>query len=202
MKTERGSMRKSYFPLYLVILGSLLAGCASRAESNLERYRMPTDVSSAPSLTETARAEIAASIPPKDCPVTVPQDPPFTPPVPYSEMEYEGYFRYGSDFLWVALPQDGVWSKLPQDSHGYGQKLPWWREGYVWNEEPEPSLVVTGERLDAEAPPLDASTANGSYSDDMGSAMMMGMNLPTSGCWKITGEYEGTELSFVVWVAP
>jgi hypothetical protein len=61
---------------------------------------------------------------------------------------------------------------------------------------------VTGERLNGEAPPLDASSANGSYSEDMGSAMMMGIGIPTAGCWEITGNYEGDELSFVVWVAP
>lgn len=191
-------MRRICFSLLIIIL----AGCAPRTESRPEDYRMPTDVPSAASLTETAAAEIAARTPPEDCPVTVPQDPPFTPPAPHSELGYEGYFWYGSNSLWVALPEAGVWSDLPQDSHGYGQKLPWWREGYVWNEEPEPPLVVTGERLDGEAPPLDASSANGSYSEDMGSAMMMGMGIPTAGCWKITGSYEAAELSFVVWVVP
>lgn len=197
-KCERGTMRRIYLSLLIV----LLAGCAPRAASRLEDYRMPTDVPGAASLTETAAAEVAARTPSEDCPVTVPPDPPFNPPAPYSKLGYEGYFWYGSNSLWVALPEDGVWSDLPQDAHGYGQKLPWWRDGYIWNEEPEPSLVVTGQRLDGEASPLDASSANGSYSDDMGSAMMMGMLIPTSGCWEITGNYKGDELSFVVWVAP
>lgn len=191
-------MRRLCISLFLIFV----TGCAPGAENRIEDYRMPTDVSSEASLTDTAAAVIAARIPPKDCPVTVPQDPPFIPPVPYSELGYEGYFWYGSNSLWVALPEDGVWSDLPTDSHGYGQKLPWWRERYVWNEEPEPPLVVTGERLDDDAPPLDASSANGSYSNDMGSAMMMGMGIPTAGCWEITGNYEGDELSFVVWVTP
>jgi len=197
-KPERGTMRRICLSLLIIFL----AGCAPRAESRLEDYRMPTEVTSADSLTETAAAETAARTPPKNCPVTVPQDSTFTPPAPYSKLGYEGHFWYGSNSLWVALPKDGVWSALPQDSHGYGQKLPWWRDGYIWNEEPEPPLVVTGERLDGESPLLDASSANGSYSDDMGSAMMMGMLIPTAGCWEITGDYEGAELSFIVWVAP
>lgn len=195
-------MHKSYILLLLILLGVFAASCTPAVESNLEDYRMTTDVPSAASLTETAEAEIAARTPPKDCPVTLPQDLPFVPPAPYSEMDYEGQFWYGSNALWVSLPQDGVWSRLPQDEHGYGQKLPWWREGYVWDEEPEPPLVVTGERLDGKTPPLEASSANGSYSDDMGSAMIMGMNIPTLGCWRINGKYEDAELSFVVWVAP
>jgi len=28
------------------------------------------------------------------------------------------------------------------------------------------------------------------------------VDLPTLGCWKITGKYSDAELSFVVWVAP
>ena len=193
-------MQKQFF--LLILLFSLLTGCAPKTESSLERYRMPTDVPVAASLTETAQAETAMRTPPESCPATVSQDPPFNPPSPYSELVHEGYFWYGSNELWVALPQDGVWHSLPQDEHGYGQKLPWWREGYVWDEEPEPPLVVRGERLDGESPPLEASSANGSYAEDMGSAMIMGMNLPTLGCWRITGQYGEAELSFVVWVAP
>jgi hypothetical protein len=193
-------MQKRFF--LLILLGYLLTGCVPKTESSLESYRMPTDVPSAASLTETVQVEIAARTPPDSCPITVPQDPPFKPPPPYSELAHEGYFWYGSNDLWVALPQDGVWHSLPQDEHGHGQKLPWWRDGYVWDEEPEPPLVVSGKRLDGESPPLEASSANGSYAEDMGSAMIMGMNLPTLGCWRITGQYGEAELSFVVWVAP
>ena len=127
-------MRKLFISLYLIFI----TGCASGAESLIEDYRMPTDVPSAASLIEAAVAVIAARTPPRDCPVTFPQDSPFTPPAPYSKLGYEGYFWYGSNSLWVALPIDGVWSDLPKDSHGFSQKLPWWREGYIWNEGPEP----------------------------------------------------------------
>ena len=98
---------------------------------------------------------------------------------------------------------NGVWDKLPYNaSSGYTQKIVWWRDGYSWNEEPEPNLVVTGERLDDKSPPLKTSSANGAYASDIGSAMMVGVDIPTAGCWKITGQYNNSELSFVVWVAP
>ena len=182
----------------IFLISTLVAGCASNAESNREKYRTPTEVPGAASLTGTAEVEIAASLPPENCPVTVPQDLPFVPPPPYSELGVKGYYWYGSNSLWVALPQNGVWSSLPHDAHGYTQKIPWWREGYVWNEEPEPSLTVTGERLDTKAPPIEASQANGAYADEFGSAMMMDASFPSSGCWKITGKYRDAELSFVV----
>jgi hypothetical protein len=78
----------------------------------------------------------------------------------------------------------------------------WWHEGYIWNEEPEPDLIVTGERLDAPAPPLIVSKATNAYASDIGSAMLVSVDFPTLGCWKITGQYKKSELSFVVWVAP
>jgi hypothetical protein len=32
--------------------------------------------------------------------------------------------------------------------------------------------------------------------------MVTGVYVPTPGCWEITGEYNGQQLSFVVWVKP
>ena len=197
-------MQKLSFILSIFIIASLISGCAGQiaGAKSLEDYRMATEVTSASALTATVEAEVAARTPPKDCPVTVPQEPPFIPPMPYSDLNAEGYFWYGSSSLWVEIPEGGVWWGLPDNPEGYTQKIPWWREGYVWDEEPQPPLVVTGERLDGKAPPLKASRANGSYAVDMGSAMMMGMDFFTLGCWKITGKYQDDELSFVVWVAP
>jgi len=56
--------------------------------------------------------------------------------------------------------------------------------------------------LDATAPPLIVSKATNAYAGDIGSAMLVGVDFPTLGCWKITGQYKNSELSFVVWVAP
>ena len=195
-------MQKPNFILMIFLIPTFLIGCAPKAESNLEKYRMPTDVPSAAQLVETEGAATAASTPPDNCPVTVPQEPPFIPPAPYSEQGNEGDFWYGSNALWISFPRSGVWSKLPHDSHGYSQKIPWWSEGYDWQKEPQPALQVTGERLDAKVPPLNASTANGAYVEGIGSAMTMGADFPSFGCWKITGKYKEAELGFVVWLAP
>lgn len=162
---------------------------------------MPTDEPSAADETATFQAEVISRTPPRDCPITTPQYPPFTPPETYSRLGYEGRFWFGTDELWVSLPNDAVWHSLPKDEHGYTQKIPWWSADYDASKEPQPNLIVTGERLDGKSPPMEASSANNAYSSDMGSAMMMGVNIPTAGCWKITGTYKDAELSFVVWVA-
>ena len=196
------------YPLFLgLIMASLLAGCAPKAAiqpENIKALENPTSTSlpEKPPLIETATSEVVQHDPPASCPITVPQNPPFVPPAPYDSMSFEGEFWYGSNSLWTAVRQNGIWEALPHNPEGYTQKVFWWRDGYVSTEEPEPALTVTGERLDAVAPPLKASKATNAYAGDIGSAMLVGVDMPTLGCWKITGKYADTELSFVVWVAP
>lgn len=192
-------MYKFHIFLSFVVLTTFLTGCAGIAFAQANEV-LPT---SAPEKTEpTAIPEVVSHNPPASCSVTVPQGPTFTPPAPYDALGFDGYFWFGSNSLWMSIPQDGVWAGLPHNSEGYTQKVFWWRDGYVWNEEPEPNLVVTGERLDAKAPPLNVSRATNAYASDIGSAMLVGVDFPTLGCWKITGKYADAKLSFVVWVAP
>jgi hypothetical protein len=99
------------------------------------------------------------------------------------------------------LGADGTWSGLPHSDAPYTQKVFWWRQGYNAVVEQKPHLTVTGRRLDAAAAPLVASSATNA-SADFGDAMLVGVDLPTLGCWEIIGHYNGHELSFVVWVAP
>jgi cytochrome c2 len=138
------------------------------------------------------------------CPVTKPQNPLFAPPTPYAaKAPFANEFWYGTENLWVMLRTDGTWRALPHHAEGYTQKIFWWRKGYDWQAEPQPKLTVTGKRLDANAPPLVASRATNAYNAaDIGSAMLVGVDVPTLGCWEITGEYGGHKLSFVVQVTP
>jgi hypothetical protein len=142
--------------------------------------------------------------PPATCPLTRPPEAPFTPPSPYPETppgNYIGRFWYGTPELWTMLSADGTWRGLPQSGGGYSQKVFWWRQGYDMNAEPNPRLTVTGKRLDTQSAPLLASSATNA-SADFGEAMLVGVNIPTPGCWEITGEYNGQSLSFVVWITP
>lgn len=200
-------MQRFHSFLSFLVLASLLAGCAPKAAAKSEDVKAlenptSTKLPEKPTLIETATSEVVSHEPPAICPITVPQNPPFVPPAPYDSMGFEGEFWYGSSSLWTAVRQNGTWEALPHNPEGYTQKVFWWRDGYVWTEEPEPDLLVTGERLDAPAPPLKASKATNAYAGDIGSAMLVGVDLPTLGCWKITGKYGAAELSFVVWVAP
>jgi hypothetical protein len=197
-------MRRIYFTISIFILISLLSSCAGQpaGAKPLEDNQIPTIGPTEPAPNETTQTEVVSSAPPKDCPLTVPQNPPFTPPVPYDKLGFKDHFWYGSDSLWTVVPTNGVWRGLPYNPPtGLTQKIFWWRDGYSASGEPQPNLIVTGERLDASAPRLNASEATNAFASDIGEAMLVGVDFSTPGCWKITGKYKDTELSFVVWIA-
>jgi len=195
-------MRKIQF----FVLMFLLSGCASLQPDKpkpLEDYWMLTEEPNPSAMTQIAKAEIEGRIPPENCPVTLPGKVTFKAPEPHSaDAPWDGFFWYGSESLWTALRTDGVWAELPPNPDGYTQKIMWWSDLYVLKDELQPALVVTGERLDAEAPPLKFYGATNAFADDIGDAILIGVDFPTLGCWMITGQYKDAELSFVVWIAP
>jgi hypothetical protein len=142
---------------------------------------------------------------PGACPITRAPTLPFIPPWPYPLKAGPGEFWFGTDRLWTALQEEGTWRGLPHYTPSdptFRQKIAFWRKGYVVRTERQPKLTVTGRRLDAPAPPLLADkTANNAWVQHDQPFMGTGINLPTVGCWEITGHYGGEELTFVVWVA-
>jgi hypothetical protein len=130
------------------------------------------------------------------CPVTQPTEPPFAAPI---DANYDGTFWYGTPALWTNLPSDGVWWGLPQDGDGFTQKTVFWRDGFDALSEPYPALTVSGRRLDASAPAFSFSNATHGW-DETGDFMLMGISIPTDGCWEIIAEYQDVKLNYVVLV--
>lgn len=128
------------------------------------------------------------------CPVTTPSQQTSSLP---AKTDYEGRFWYGTPALWTNLPSDGVWWGLPQDDSGYVQKTVFWREGYVAIEEPNPDLTVSDRRLDAPSERFSFSDSTSGW-DSSGDFMLLGISIPTKGCWEITAEYEDVTLNYVV----
>jgi len=132
-------MHKRYIFFSIIMIALLLTGCAGNAVAQ------PQAVSS--NTAESVQAIIDTST--SDCPVTVPQAPAFVPPAPYDTLNsFNDHFWFGTNLLWTLIPSNGAWGALPQGAEGYTQKILWWRDGYVWDQEPEPNLIVIGERLD------------------------------------------------------
>jgi hypothetical protein len=109
-------------------------------------------------------------------------------------------FNYGSDGLGVELWPRGVLvaGKLP-DGGSYADvkpdgsivaKLGWWRGV-------EGELEITGERTDADEPPLRADVPDG-YGPTGFQAT--GITFASTGCWKVVGLVGSERLEFVVLV--
>lgn len=167
---------------------------------------VPLAAKAGPQSTEgkAARKAISASVP-QSCPVTQPPVQAFVPPPPYPGEHDSTGFWFGSEKLWVQLPTNGTWNHLPHyrpTDTAFRQKIQWWRKDYDWRRENPPKLTITGRRLDAAAPPLASDDhANAGGMGDH-AFIMSGVDIPTLGCWQITGDYNGDKLTFVIWVAP
>ena len=159
-----------------------------------------------PALSPLESGALQKPIPPATCPITQPPSEPFVPPAPYPTKHSEATsFWLGSEKLWTLRPIDGLWYGLrtvePDSGHEiYRDKVFWWRKGYDWRTENPPQLKVTGKRLDAPAPALYPERANPAFIKIP--AIVTGINIPTVGCWEMTGDYKGDKLTFVVWVEP
>jgi hypothetical protein len=68
----------------------------------------------------------------------------------------------------------------------------------VWFRPAGAEFVITGRRLDGEAPPLEAE-ASCCYPTRFQAS---GLYFRTEGCWKVTAKAAGKELSFVGWIEP
>lgn len=185
--------------ILFAVLSCLLASCAPSADRSVRGQREGASV-----VTPSATPALTAARVPASCPVTRPPDLPFTPPAPYPASApplYQGFW-YGTAALWTLPNADGVWEKLPYTNGVYVQKVFWWRQGYTYQSDPYPNLIVTGKRLDGAAPPLASSGPSNGSRNDIGSFMVVGVDIPTPGCWEITGRNAGAAVRFVVWVAP
>jgi hypothetical protein len=146
---------------------------------------------------------------PASCPVTTRPERPFIPPADYRNGEElpKNFFWIGTNELWTGILEHQYWywrPHKPGHEQDLTQKIFWFRETYNWHKEPIPKLRVTGKRIDGPSPPLmnPQGPATNAIMDENHGAMLTGVYLPAPGCWEITGDYEGTKLSFVVWVVP
>ena len=138
------------------------------------------------------------------CEVTRPQ-PVFVPPGPdipqgrflATPPDYYESDWYGSARLWTMLHHDGeVWGPWVRLDDGLPMKTFWWSADWVPQDELEPAITVVGRRLDAPGTFRFGPGTNAAA--DFGAAMLVGIDLPTYGCWEITARYRDASLSYVV----
>lgn len=101
--------------------------------------------------------------------------------------------NYGNGKIWVSLYPEGRVEAGPDSVQRDGSidmKFGWWRRV-------PGNLVITGRRLDVEAPPARSYIPEG-YGDRGFQAS--GITFPTPGCWEITGTVANASLTFVTLV--
>ena len=137
----------------------------------------------------------------RTCVPTVAPDLPFTTPAPYPSRAPSPSFWHGHRDLWTMLGSDGTWAGLPRHEKGFRQKVFWWSPGFDGRVEPQPDLVVIGRRLDGPGAFVRPGPATNAYHVDFGGwTILTGIDVPTTGCWELTGTYRGQSVTFVVWV--
>lgn len=138
---------------------------------------------------------------PETCPITKPEHV-LVPPVPHPAKAPSGQFWFGTEQLWTALPVTGSWNGLPSspDDPTFRQKLFFWRRGYDAHRDAEPRLTVVGRLLGSPSTTLlsDATSSGSRGGED--EFMVTGATFPSPGCWEITGSYEKSQLTFIIWV--
>jgi hypothetical protein len=119
---------------------------------------------------------------------------------------------HGNGRLWTSLNRDGRFVVAPESapeflgSHGemavdgvllpdgsVGIKAPWWRGPGVRGR-----LRLQARRLDARAPAVDRTINPSGYG--LTGFQAMGLDLPTTGCWRITGSAGTARLTVVTLV--
>lgn len=146
--------------------------------------------------------------PPPTCRVTVPNGsaPPGESPSPDV---------HGNGELWTSVDRNGTFRVAPESAPEYlgprgeiavdgvllpdgsvGIKAPWWRGPGIRGR-----VRLRAQRLDARATRVDRTVRPSGYA--LTGFQAMGLALPTTGCWKVTGSVGHAKLTFVtlVWRA-
>jgi hypothetical protein len=125
----------------------------------------------------------------QSCPVTLPNAnrPPGQP---------RSVSWYGNGLLWAGLTADGTYAVSPDRlgaDGSIGNKLLW------VTTPPTARPTISGERLDATAPPLEVFGVNqGSFSSAANPSFMSAVSFPTAGCWRLRARVEDVSLTYVV----
>jgi hypothetical protein len=103
---------------------------------------------------------------------------------------YSDYFVNEDRSIWASA------SWATDKEHDLNVAKEWIKVG--WFRPAGAELIITGQRLDGKAPPLEAE-ASCCYPTRFQAS---GLYFPTEGCWRVTAQAADSELSFVVWMRP
>ncbi len=112
------------------------------------------------------------------------------------EPPFSRLFWYGSDSLAVRIARDGYWYGMGPE-RSFGDKLFIRSSGFRPGQ--ESGLKVRGTRIDGDSERAQVSSPTNAHDASFGGwAMLVGVSLPSAGCWEFEVSYLGQELKFVV----
>jgi len=103
---------------------------------------------------------------------------------------YSQYFVNEDRSIWASA----LWAT--EEEYGLNVSGKWIK--VAWFRPTGTELMITGRRLDVQAPPLE-SEVNCCYPTRF---QVSGLYFPTEGCWKVTARAAENELSFIVRIEP
>ncbi|MBI3751604.1 MAG: hypothetical protein HY263_08135 [Chloroflexi bacterium] len=106
---------------------------------------------------------------------------------------------YGQPALWATIPRSGSWPSSTSTSGGRFIRTFWYSDRWSITDEPSPSISVSAGRFGG-GQSVTGSAAVSARSRELGTSMIVSLDLPSGGCWQITGTYRDQSLSYVVWI--
>lgn len=170
-------------------------GAPSSPTMTIDRSASTTSTS-----TEPTKAQLEGV--PEWCPVTVPGVIAFTPLAEAPEGPPSVYDKvwYGTPDLWTMINPEGEVSRRWLE----GDRTFWWSQNY--SPESPGEMTLTAEQINGSAPTVQESAAAGSGFNPFTlqptheSVTMVVIALPGPGCWELAAEYQGANLSYVLWI--
>ena len=137
---------------------------------------------------------------PESCPATLRSEEPGPLASQTAGMTLPGSLvPYGQPALWATIPRSGSLSSSTSTTGGRSIRTFWYSDRWSMRDEPSPSISVSAGRLGG-GDSVTGSGAVGAHSRELGDSMIVALDLPSGGCWQITGAYRDRSLSYVVWV--
>ncbi len=138
--------------------------------------------------TPTAGSECVGTLPTR---ITRPEPAPSAASFNYGNARLRVHLGWPKGHLAAGILPDGGSRATVEDDGSIHTKLGWWRRATG-------RLRITGRRLDAAAPPLEAHVPAGYGRHGF---QPTGIVFPTVGCWRVEGRVGDARLTFVVKVS-
>jgi len=170
----------------LLVLATTFGACSPAEAPGGSASTKPSDAIESPAATNPKLTTANAMTCARTIPVAAPEE--------FRDRLFGSSAAFGNGSLWVGgLGEAGVIlaePRLVEPDGSIGWKLGWWRID-------RGRLSISGDRLDAAAPPLRAEV-----SDDYGDHGFVpsGVYFPSEGCWEVTGTLGDATLTFTTFV--